>query len=85
MSLYRILTVPLEICCRHAEDEPTLAELVQWLQAGGLEANLNTEGCPSPVAGFVEHLCIDWVGVVESLGRRRSPRAHRNEGDDQNL
>jgi hypothetical protein len=82
MSLYRIVTVPLEVRCRHAEDEPSLTELVEWLREGGLEVDLNEEDCPSPVAEFVSHFRIDWEGVVESLGCRPNPWAHENEREE---
>ena len=80
MPMYRILTVPVEVCCHHADDEPTLAELVEWLRDGGLEVEINEENCPSPVAGSVHYVHIDWDGVVESLGQRR---AHENAEEDQ--
>lgn len=83
MPMYRILTVPFEVRCLHAEDEPTLAKLVEWLRDGGLEVEINVEDCPPPVADFVHHAHIDWDGVVESLGHRRSPWAHENEDEDQ--
>jgi hypothetical protein len=74
MPPYRILTVPFEVRCRHADDEPTLAELVEWLRDGGLEVAIAT-----PPAGFIGHVSIDWDGVVESLGERR---AHENQSED---
>ena len=79
MPLYRIVTVPLEIRCRHAADEPSLAQLVEWLRDGGLEVDINIEGNPSSVADFVHHVRIVWSEVIESLGHRRSPWADQNE------
>ncbi len=56
MPMYRILTVPFEIRCRHAEDEPTLAEVVEWLRDGALVVEINEEDYPSPVADFIQHI-----------------------------
>jgi hypothetical protein len=82
MPQYRILSVPFEILCRHAEDEPTLAEIVEWLREGALEIDINDEDYSSPVSDYVQTIRIDWNGVVESIGRRRSP--WRDENDKQN-